>query len=196
MVALVDTSVWSQAFRYPKQRGESNVSKISLVLTVLGRDHPGLVEAIASAVAGVGANWLESRMAHLAGQFAGILRVEVEQEHAASLVTALEGLKQQGLESIIHTEPVPASSQEEPTLQLDLVGQDRPGIVREISKVLATHCVNVERFQSEQTRAAGTGQILFRASAQLRLPPGTEETNLRHALEQVAADMMVDLEFE
>ena len=172
------------------------MSKISLVLTVLGRDKPGLVEAIASVVANEGANWLESRMAHLAGQFAGILRVEVEREHAARLVTALEGLDQQGLESIIHTEPVPASFHEEPTVRLDLVGQDRPGIVREISKVLATHCVNVERFQSEQSRAAGTGQALFRASAQLRLPPGTKDNNLRQALEQVAADMMVDLEFE
>jgi glycine cleavage system regulatory protein len=172
------------------------MSKVSLVLTVLGRDKPGLVEAVASVVADEGANWLESRMAHLAGQFAGILHVEVEREHAASLVTALEGLGQLGLESIVHTEPIPASSQEEPTMRLDLVGQDRPGIVREISKVLATHCVNVERFQSEQSRAAGTGQTLFRASAQLRLPPGTEENSLRHALEQVAADMMVDLEFE
>lgn len=170
------------------------MNKVSLVLTVIGHDKPGLVEAIASVVADQGANWLESRMAHLAGQFAGILRVEVERDHAARLVAALEGLDQQGLKSIIHAESVPASSHAEPTMRLDLVGQDRPGIVREISKVLAAHCVNVERFQSEQTHAAGTGQALFRASAQLRLPPGTEETNLRQALEQVAADMMVDLE--
>jgi len=172
------------------------MSKISLVLTILGHDQPGLVEAVARVVADEGANWLESRMAHLAGQFAGILRVEVEREQASRLVAALEGLDQQGLKSIIHAEPVPASSNEEPTMRLDLVGQDRPGIVREISKVLATHCVNVERFQSEQSRAAGTGQALFRASAQLRLPPGMEENELRQALEQVAADMMVDLEFE
>lgn len=172
------------------------MSKVSLVLTVLGNDKPGLVEAIASVVADQGANWLESRMAHLAGQFAGILRVEVERDQAASLVTALEGLDQQGLESIIHREAMLLETPQGPTLRLDLVGQDRPGIVREISKVLATHCVNVERFQSEQSRAAGTGQTLFRASAQLRLPAETDESSLCQALEQVAADMMVDLEFE
>ncbi len=172
------------------------MSKISLILTILGHDKPGLVEAIASVVADEEANWLESRMAHLAGQFAGILRVEVERDGAERLVTALDGLDKLGLKLIIHTDPVAVSSQEEPTMRLDLVGQDRPGIVREISKVLATHCVNVERFQSEQSRAAGTGQALFRASAQLRLPPETEENDLRLALEQVAADMMVDLEFD
>jgi len=184
------------ACRSPSQTiGRIKVSKVSLVLTVIGPDKPGLVEAIANVVAGIGANWVESRMAHLAGQFAGILRVEVEQERATQLVTALKGLDKLGLESIIHTEPEQAVSCEGLTYRLDLLGQDQPGIVRQISKVLATHCVNVEQFQSERIRAANTGQALFRASAQLHLPTGTEETSLRQALEQVATDMMVDLEF-
>ena len=48
-----------------------------LVLTLIGSDRPGLVEAVAEVIAGHGGNWLESRMAHLAGKFAGILRVEI-----------------------------------------------------------------------------------------------------------------------
>ncbi|MEO2046742.1 MAG: ACT domain-containing protein, partial [Pirellulales bacterium] len=168
---------------------------------VIGKDKPGLVEAIAKVVADHDANWVESRMAHLAGQFAGILRVEVERDRASQLVTNLKGLNQLGLESIIHSDADKNSdaelgnSHEGLTFRLELLGQDQPGIVRQISQVLATHCVNVEQFQSERIRAANTGQALFRASAQLRLPTGTEESNLRQALEHVAADMMVDLEF-
>ena len=57
----------------------------SLVLTLLGPDRPGLVEAMAALIARHGGNWLESRMASLAGEFAGILRVEVDEDSAAEL---------------------------------------------------------------------------------------------------------------
>ena len=39
----------------------------SLVMTVMGEDRPGLVEALARTVSERGGNWLESRMSHLAG---------------------------------------------------------------------------------------------------------------------------------
>ena len=86
------------------------MSKTSLVLTILGDDRPGLVEPIARVVADHGGNWLESRMAHLAGQFAGILRVEVDADHAEALAAALRGLRDAGLESIIHPDAVGADA--------------------------------------------------------------------------------------
>ena len=55
-----------------------------LVLTLIGPDRPGLVESLAKRVTAHGGNWVESRMAHLAGQFAGILRVEVPPENVAA----------------------------------------------------------------------------------------------------------------
>ena len=81
-----------------------------------------------------------------------------------------------------------------PLVQLELVGQDRPGIVREISRVLATQGVNVEELATECVAAPTTGQMLFRASAQLRLPAGVTQDSLRTALEAVAADLMVDID--
>jgi len=55
---------------------------VSLVLTVIGPDRPGLVESLSQAIAQQEGNWLESRMARMAGQFAGILRVNIEEERA------------------------------------------------------------------------------------------------------------------
>jgi glycine cleavage system regulatory protein len=172
------------------------MSKTSLVLTVLGQDRPGLVGAIAQTVAEHGGNWIESRMAHLAGQFAGILRVEVDEAEAETLTQALGQLSAGGLESIVHSDAQEAPPPESPTVRLSLVGQDRPGIVREISHVLAAHGVNVEELNTERRRAANSGQELFHADAQLRLPPGVSTDALHTALEQVAADMMVDIRLE
>lgn len=172
------------------------MGKTSLVLTILGEDRPGLVDSIAQVVAEHGGNWVESRMAHLAGQFAGILRVEVNAEQAQPLTKALKDLTGAGLESVVHPDRAAPVDKKAPSVRLSLVGQDRPGIIREISHVLAAHGVNVEELSTECTNAPTTGQALFRASAQLQLPAHVTAESLREALEQVASDMMVDLTLE
>lgn len=172
------------------------MDKTSLVLTILGQDHPGLVDSLAAIVAEHGGNWVESRMAHLAGQFAGILRVEAPPEKVDALAAALRALNAGGLEAVIHPDATPAASRDmapSRTVHLDLVGQDRPGIVREITRVLAAQGVNVEELATECTTAAESGQLLFNCTAELQLPPSLAVDQLRTALEQVAADLMVDV---
>jgi glycine cleavage system regulatory protein len=172
------------------------MSNTSLVLTVLGRDRPGLVDSLAQVVAEHGGNWVESRMAHLAGQFAGILRVEVAVEQAEPLTTALKNLAGVGLESVVQPDLAAPAEGQPPLVQLSLVGQDRPGIIREVSQVLAAHGVNFEELNTECTNAPNSGQALFRATAQLRLPAHISAEALREAVEQVAADMMGDVTLE
>lgn len=172
------------------------MNRTSLVLTILGRDHPGLVDSLAAIVTEYGGNWVESRMAHLAGQFAGILRVEVDDERASALTAAIKNLTESGLESIVCSDPSPPTSDGGTVLQLDLMGVDQPGIVRKVSQVLAARGVNVEQLGTECLAAPNTGQTMFHATAQLRLPAGLSAADLRTALEQVAADLMVDLSLE
>src|SRR5687768_13835724 len=100
----------------------SNATR-DLVLTLLGPDRPGLVEAVADTIAAHGGNWLESRMAHLAGRFAGILRVEVPEERFAGLNEALARLQSRGLR--ITVEPNAGDrppAQPARIMNLDLVG--------------------------------------------------------------------------
>ena len=47
----------------------------TLVLTLIGDDRAGLVNAVAEVVARHGGNWERSQMAELAGKFAGIVLV-------------------------------------------------------------------------------------------------------------------------
>jgi len=75
----------------------------SLVVTVIGKDRPGLVESVSAAVEAHGGSWVESRMSHLAGHFAGILRVSVPPANVDALIEALEALRSDGLRVAIGT---------------------------------------------------------------------------------------------
>ncbi|MCA9170340.1 MAG: hypothetical protein KDB23_21830, partial [Planctomycetales bacterium] len=118
----------------------------SLVMTILGADRPGVVESLAKLVNQHGGNWLESRMAHLAGQFAGIVHVEVPPSDADKLVEALRAVNGSGLTIIVQVDDVATSAATFAPLRLEIVGNDRPGIVHEITRVLAELAVNVEEF--------------------------------------------------
>jgi len=165
-------------------------------MTIIGRDRPGLVESVARLVADHGGNWLESRMCRLGGEFAGILRVAVPREQQDALSRALDGLTSQGLRIVVqpeHDAPPPSSSRE---ASLEVVGQDRPGIVRQIAAALARQRVNVEEFNSECHSAPMSGESLFVARARLRMPEACNAADLRRDLEKIAADLLVDVTFE
>jgi glycine cleavage system regulatory protein len=165
----------------------------SIVLTVIADDRPGLVEILSQTVNRHGAGWMESRMSRLAGKFAGVVLVEVPTERVEGLLSDLEGLASQGLR--VHAERTDEGESSEgiPRLDLELVGHDRPGIVRAVSEVLARSRVNVDRLSTERTSAPMSAERLFRATAQLRLPADLDAAQLRQQLEAIAADLMVDL---
>ena len=164
-----------------------------LVMTIIGQDRPGLVESVAALVAEHGGNWLESRMSRLGGQFAGILRVEAPDENEPALVVALQKLQSRGLTVVVHPDqpkPLPATARQ---TVLEIVGQDRPGIVRQISHALASLGVNVEELQTECASAAMSGETLFKARARLSLPESCTTAQVREKLERIAADLIVEI---
>jgi glycine cleavage system regulatory protein len=169
----------------------------TLVMTVIGTDRPGLVQMVASRVADHGGNWLESRMIRLGGQFAGILRVEVAQERRDELVNALRTLEVDGLRVIIHAEGAVSTQGATGVLvQVEIVGHDRPGILRSVSGVFAAHGVNVEELASERVSAPMGGGTLFQARATVLVPQHVKVSAVRADLEKIAADLMVDVKLE
>ena len=129
------------------------------------------------------------------GQFAGILRVEVATSRRDELVNALRTLDVDGLRVIIHAESGVAFGA--PTggslAHFELVGQDRPGILRSVSGVFAAHGVNVEELASERVSAPMGGGTLFQARATVFVPASVTLAALRTDLEKIASDLMVDL---
>lgn len=169
--------------------------KTPLVMTVIGPDRTGLVESVARVVAGQGGNWLESRMCRLGGEFAGLLRIEVPAAGKSRLIAALQELRQNGLHIVVRDDqPVSVAAPARET-KLDIIGSDRPGIVRDITSALARAGVNVEEFSSEVSSAPMSGESLFKASARLRLPERCNLAALKKDLEKIAADLLVDVAF-
>lgn len=168
----------------------------TLVLTLIGRDQPGLVRVVAATIAEHGGNWLESRMCRLGGEFAGIVRLEIDPARADGLATALRGLS--GLRVDVTREAGGAAAGGAPArlAALDLVGSDRPGILREVSGVLAAHGLNVEDLASERVEAPMGGGKLFQLRAVASVPAGVELAKVRADLEKIAADLMVELKLE
>ena len=167
--------------------------QLALVMTVIGADRPGLVDSVAGIVADQGGNWLESRMSRLGGQFAGILRVEISAEKEAALVRSLKQLETEGLTIVVHSDQPQSEESERALTYLQIVGQDRPGIVHQISHALAAHGVNVEELSTECSSAAMSGEMLFKAEAKLKIPSSCKLGELKRELERIAEDLIVDL---
>lgn len=164
-------------------------------MTVIGRDRPGLVESVADLVASHGGNWLESRMSRLGGHFAGILRVEVPAEKEQALIASLKSLSSRGLSVVVHSDQPQANPPSGRVRMLEIVGHDRPGIVRQISGALAAYGVNLEELQTECASAAMTGETLFKARAKVRVPDIADVEKIRQGLEKIASDLIVDISF-
>ncbi|WP_439860004.1 glycine cleavage system protein R [Pseudomonas sp. MBLB4136] len=163
-----------------------------LVLTVIAQDQPGLVERVAQCVANHGGNWLESRMSRMAGQFAGILRIAVPAEARAGLVEELQGLGAQGIRVLLADSGAEPVCSWKPIL-LDLVGNDRPGIVRDITSLLTAQGVNLESLVTEVMPAPMSSEPLFHAEALLAVPLELSLEMLQGKLEALADDLMVEL---
>lgn len=169
----------------------------ALVLTVIGEDRPGLVEELAQLIGRFEGSWDESRMARLAGHFAGVVQIHLPDEQAAGLVAALPGLAAAGLQaSVVDSDWSMASVDHRDSFRLELVGQDRPGIIREISHALAALGVSVQDLRTVVESAPMSGERLFRAQAELAPPANVPLEKIRAALEQLADELMVDVTLE
>ena len=171
------------------------------ILTLIGPDRPGLVEVVAERVVACGGNWMASRMAHLGGKFAGIAHVAVPETQIDALKQELAALETDGLVVDIESAGTPSANAAEVAavetktprqFLLQVVGGDRPGIVRELSGVLAASGINVESLATEYTAAPMSGGPLFRADVQFALPATVSLDQLRSDVEAVAGDLMVD----
>ena len=161
-----------------------------LVLTVIGNDRPGLVEELSTTISAHQGNWLEASMSHLAGQFAGIVRVALPDAKVAPLQGALRNLAHLQISTAASSTDTVAEGR---TLLLALVGHDRIGIVREVTQVLARHAVNVEKLTTYTASAPMSAETLFHASAELRAAPALDARALKTELENLSDDLMVDI---
>lgn len=168
----------------------------TLIVTIVGEDRPGLVGRISDVVRQNSGNWLESRMSHLSDQFAGIVQIEAEPESIEALTKDLKSLEIDGVSVTVKIGGVAAATGGGRVFSLSVVGNDRPGIVREVTRVLGSHNVNVEELSTRCEPAPHAGGHVFRAEASLQIPSDLTPESLQAELEAIAADLMIDLTAE
>lgn len=167
---------------------------ISLVLTVIADDRPGLVERLAAVVAAQDGNWVESSMSRLAGAFAGIVRVEVEAGRAAALESDLLALSAEGLATTVRRGETAAETHGQGA-RISVLCQDHPGIVQAVAAVLAAKGVSITSLETEAFAGSMSGEHMFRAEIEVVVPVDLATAELAAALERLAGDMMADIAF-
>jgi glycine cleavage system regulatory protein len=168
----------------------------TVVFTFIGADRPGLVQMLSDAVARCGGNWLESRMSTLAGQFAGIVEVEIDAGQVAQLRDGLQALASQGLTVVVAGSSAALDESASRRLRLSIIGPDRPGIVREVSGALAAHQINVLEMDTSLTNAPMSGEPLFEAIAEIRVPRSLNLAELNGRLDEIADALTIDIDLE
>lgn len=164
----------------------------TLILSVIGSDRPGLTQALAGAVLSAGGNWLESHLSRLGGLYVGSVLVELETDNVDRLRSAVREVDAQGLEVRI------APAVEGPgvaghAVHISLVGQDRPGIVHQVTALLSGLDANIEALDTRISVEPHSGAPLFHMETRLRLPPTLQAEAVQAALEGISAEIMVDI---
>ncbi|WP_423185492.1 glycine cleavage system protein R [Alishewanella sp. d11] len=162
-----------------------------LVLTIIGKDKAGLVKQLAKVINEHNGNWMASNLSHLAGYFAGIVQIEVAEPDLGNLTAALQQLTDLEIKVQLGEQSELDKSQQ---LRFVITGNDRPGIVRELSTVLSHKGANIISFESHKQSAPNWGVPLFHADATVQLPAGLNRDDVTQALEAIATDIVVDLE--
>lgn len=160
-----------------------------LAITIVGKDKAGLVEAVSTVLVAHKGNWLASNLCHLGGYFAGIVQIEVPEDQLSSLKAEMEKIDHVTVEDEAFVEPESVEQ-----INFVITGNDRPGIVNELSSIIAHKGANIIHFTSNKQSAPNWGAALFHAVATVELPNHLDKDTVVEALESLANDLIVDIE--
>jgi glycine cleavage system regulatory protein len=165
----------------------------SLVLTICAHDRPGVMKLISQTITDSKGNWLESRMARLGGQFAGIVRVECAEDKLLQLTESLQALSSEGISVQIHDQGDLSDYPYTRCLRLDIYGNDRPGIVSQLTQAVSSAGANIEELNTSIESAAMAGHSIFHASGTVCVPDSTDEQELINAVEALSDDLNIEI---
>ncbi|MFQ3198493.1 MAG: glycine cleavage system regulatory protein [Paraglaciecola sp.] len=161
-----------------------------MIFTLVGKDKRGLIESLAQTVFDLGGNWLSSNFSHMAGHFAGFVEIRLPQERHDELIQRFSLHPDLSIKLLVgHDDSIITDK----TAQIDIMGNDRPGIVQELTAILSSFNINILTFDSRSVSAPNWGGQLFKAKALIAVDETVQLDNLRYALEDLADDLMVDI---
>lgn len=169
---------------------------IELVLTIIGRDRAGVVASLADVVRFHDGNWKRSELAEIAGTFAGVVVVEVGDDRVDELLTNLLVLREQGVHVTAQQVEEPTDVPEADEVRLRLTGDDRPGVVHEISSAISGFGISMSRLGTVTDLPGDNGGTRFDITAQLTVPVGTDLDAVLDSIGELAAKSGIALTVE
>ena len=167
------------------------------IITVLGRDRPGIVANVTKIFSSHKANLEDLRMSVLEGEFAMILIAQHGEKQDQKLVKALESLgKEEKLK--IHWQPVTRKLKRQSlkknhrTYLITAFGKDQTGIVHQISQLLAKKNCNILDLQCQ---ILGSGKQSLYSSLLEVVVPKPDETlkSLQAGLKRIQNKMKIEI---
>ncbi|WP_338748459.1 glycine cleavage system protein R [Janibacter alittae] len=168
----------------------------TVVVSLIAADRPGLVAELAAAVAEQGGNWLESQMGRLGGTFAGAVLVELEEERVEGLTSAVRDLRDVDVVEVTAATTAADADAGLSPVRVVVIGQDQPGIVREVTVALADRGLGIREFHTSTSDAPMSGERLFEAVAVVGAARDVDLTDLRIALDEVSAQLSLDIRLD
>lgn len=161
-----------------------------IVISVLGKDKPGIVDALAKRIYQHGGNWQGSSFAHMAGMFTGFVEVHLPVNEHEKLVKALDDLPDLNVRSVSVADTSASYSDKR---VIEVMGHDKTGIVQELTNALNEFNLNILSFDSSCQSAPNWGSLMFKARVVIAVPETFEDTSLTEALENLSNDLVVDI---
>ncbi|WP_084349269.1 glycine cleavage system protein R [Janibacter limosus] len=168
----------------------------TVVVSLIAEDRPGLVAELARTVAEQGGNWLESQMGRLGGTFAGAVLVELEDDRIEGLSAAVRDLPDVDVVEVTAATTATAADEEMDEVRLQVIGQDQPGIVRDVTAALAAHGLGIHDLYTSISDAPMSGERLFEAIAVVGVATDIDLAGLRTTLDEVSTQLSLDIQVD
>jgi glycine cleavage system regulatory protein len=169
---------------------------IELVLTIIGRDRAGVVASLADVVRFHEGNWKRSELAEIAGTFAGVVVVEVGDDRVDELLTNLLVLRDQGLHVTAQQVEEPIAAPDADEVRLRLTGDDRPGVVHEVSTAISDAGISISRLGTVTDLPGDDGGRRFEITVELTVPVGADLDAVLDSIGDVGSKLGIDLNVE
>jgi len=171
--------------------------KEHIILFLVGKDRPGIVDDTASLLYDRGAKIEDSRMAVMGGCFSIMTLFTCSGEQLEEIKNGLESLRDLGLESSLYEveEPTEEPLQAALPLNVEVTAMDHPYIVQKIVHILRDHNVNILSLNTQVTQAPLSGSPLFNLTLQAAIPADEQISKVKDDLSALAEEINLDLNF-
>ncbi|GAA4876639.1 glycine cleavage system protein R [Ferrimonas pelagia] len=158
------------------------------VVSITGPDQAGILTHLSSITHQLGGRWLNSKLVNMDGRFVALLKVDVPAEHEQALRSQLS--EQDDLQIQIHELGVPV---ERPGVAAAFTvnATDQPGLINDITQLLANHGINIEHFDSHRVGATGSSGNLFTAKLAVTMPAELDINTVINELETLHEHLVV-----